>query len=175
MLRRVYCDKVHNDFPNYIQVTLQLEMHWLSYFASHIHEIEGYNEEQFLKGEIELDKDIKSNGIINEYSINNCKFVNHHENSIQAASTRKNDYGDKISQTMKEKGVSQGSKNGRAKKVNQYDLQGNFIKTWDYAKQIKEELNYDHSSILKCCKGRQKTAYGYIWKYFEEESDNNEE
>ena len=165
VLRRVYSDKVHNNFPNYIRTTLQLEMHWLSYFANHIIKIEGYDEEKFLNGEIELDKDIKSNGTINEYSIYNCKFVSHRENTIQAVVTRQNDYGDKISKTMKERGTSKGSNNGRAKKIIQYDIYGNYIKTWDYAKQIKETLGYDHSSILKCCKGKQKTAYGYVWKY----------
>lgn len=171
MLRRVYSDKVHNEFPNYMGVTLQLEMHWLSYFVEHIHEIDGYDEEKFVNGDIVLDKDIKSNGTINEYSIENCKFVSPKDNSIQAVSTRQNDYGFKISKTMKDNSIAKGANNGRARKVSQYDLQNNYIRTWDYAKQIKEELGYDHSSILKCCKGKQKTAYGFIWKYAEEEEE----
>lgn len=51
------------------------------------------------------------------------------------------------------------------KAVFQFDLNDKFIKEWDGFIDIKCELNYDQSTIRKCCKGRQKTAYGYIWKY----------
>ena len=51
------------------------------------------------------------------------------------------------------------------KPVIQYDLNGNFIKEWDGFIDIKKELNYDQSFVRKCCKGLQKTAYGFIWKY----------
>jgi hypothetical protein len=30
-------------------------------------------------------------------------------------------------------------------------------------------LGFAHSNISNCCKGKQKTAYGYIWKYKEGE------
>lgn len=50
-------------------------------------------------------------------------------------------------------------------KVLQYDLQGNFIKEWSSIKEVKEQLNIRHSSICGCCKGRYKTAGGYIWRY----------
>lgn len=48
-------------------------------------------------------------------------------------------------------------------KVNQYDLFGNFIKTWDSIKNI--EIFYNNRHISDCCKGKRKTACGYIWKY----------
>lgn len=51
------------------------------------------------------------------------------------------------------------------KPVIQYDLQGNFIKEWSGFIDIKSELNYDQSTIRKCCTNKQKTAYGYKWKY----------
>jgi group I intron endonuclease len=51
------------------------------------------------------------------------------------------------------------------KAVLQFDLDGNFIKEWDGFIDIKYELNYDQSTIRKCCKGLQKTAYRFKWVY----------
>lgn len=53
------------------------------------------------------------------------------------------------------------------KEIIQYDLQGNFIKEFPSTMQIQRELGFDNSSICKVCKGKKKTAYGYIWKYKE--------
>ena len=53
------------------------------------------------------------------------------------------------------------------KKVNQYDLDGNFIKTWDSIKSACISLNNGKytSNIGLCLRGKTKTAYGYIWRY----------
>lgn len=47
--------------------------------------------------------------------------------------------------------------------VNQYDKNGNFIKEWDSIKSAEKKLKV--FNITKVCKGRQKTAGGFIWKY----------
>ena len=57
----------------------------------------------------------------------------------------------------------------KAKKINQYDLQSNFIKTWDCIRDVEKELKIDHRQICDCLKGKQKTCHGYIWKYKEGE------
>ena len=56
--------------------------------------------------------------------------------------------------------------------VIQYDLEGNFIKEWESkgqaAKWIKEQTGKKSnitSQIKDCILGRQKTAYGFKWKY----------
>lgn len=56
-----------------------------------------------------------------------------------------------------------------SKKVNQYDLKGNFIKTWDSAFDMERHLGILNNHIGSCCKGKRKTAGGYIWKYAEED------
>lgn len=61
--------------------------------------------------------------------------------------------------------MRQGEKHPRALAVLQYDLDGNFIKKWDYIRQASNELNIDHSNISGCCNGKYKTAYGYVWRY----------
>jgi len=63
-----------------------------------------------------------------------------------------------------------------SKKVYQYDLQGNFIKTWYCIADAVSALNLKEKArdaITECCKGSSSkclrlTAYNYIWLY-----DNN--
>jgi len=49
--------------------------------------------------------------------------------------------------------------------INQYDLDGNFIKQWNGLMKIEEKEGYKNPNIVSCCKGRNKTAYGYNWEY----------
>ena len=53
----------------------------------------------------------------------------------------------------------------RNKEINQYDLNGIYIKTWKSAKEIESTCGYNHSKISSCCRGKQKTAYRHIWRY----------
>ena len=61
-----------------------------------------------------------------------------------------------------------GADSPNAIKINQYDLKGNFIKTWGGATCVRNELKINKSNIIQCCKGKVKTAGGYIWKYYNE-------
>ena len=51
--------------------------------------------------------------------------------------------------------------------VLQYDLEGNFIKEWNSAKEANLILFGKPKSgdISACCVGRQKTAHGFILKF----------
>ncbi len=54
---------------------------------------------------------------------------------------------------------------GRRQVYYQYDLQNNFIKEWHATKcEIASHFGKDHSGITHNLKGRQKSAYGFIWK-----------
>lgn len=55
-----------------------------------------------------------------------------------------------------------------SKRIIQYDINNNYIKTWNCISDVNREFGYDVSAIVKCCKGKNKTAYGYIWKYLVE-------
>lgn len=50
-------------------------------------------------------------------------------------------------------------------KINQYDLQGKFIKEWDCMKDVQRELNIYYTNISACCMKKRKTAGGYAWEY----------
>lgn len=52
-----------------------------------------------------------------------------------------------------------------SKPIYQYDLEGNFIKRWDNANQIKRNLGFVAENIRNCCNGRRKKAHNFIWKY----------
>lgn len=49
--------------------------------------------------------------------------------------------------------------------VLQYDLKGNFIRSWNSRNQIKRELGLDNMSIGKCCKGEFASFKGFVWIY----------
>jgi group I intron endonuclease len=64
-----------------------------------------------------------------------------------------------------------------SKPVNQYDFKGNLLQTFknkeDAERWIREQGISNsrggaiHTHIVEVCKGKRKTAYGFIWKYAE--------
>lgn len=104
----------------------------------------------------------------------NYKIVNHKdENSMNnivsnlewCNSTYNNNYGNckrKISEA-------------NSIKINQYDMDGNFIKQWLGINNIERCLKINKGNICMCCKGKRNNAGGYKWKYIQEKGgDNNE-
>lgn len=54
------------------------------------------------------------------------------------------------------------------KSVIQLDVDNNFIKQWESASNASKSLNISQSDITQCCKQKQKTCGGFIWKYLNE-------
>lgn len=52
--------------------------------------------------------------------------------------------------------------NNKSKKVKQYDMENNFIKEFNSAKEAEQFFG---KGISNCALGRSKTSNGYIWKY----------
>lgn len=95
----------------------------------------------------------------NNYPQVNHKDENKHNNCIY-----------NLEWCTKEYNENYGTRNNRiantlSKKVNQYDLQGNLIKKWFNLREITLNTNYKKITIMYCCRGKLKTAYGYVWKY----------
>jgi len=61
------------------------------------------------------------------------------------------------------------NKNYKTKKVDQYSLKDEYIKTHNSVRDAAKSLNkpYMASHITKVCKGIRKTTGGYKWKYSE--------
>src|SRR5688572_4474169 len=62
------------------------------------------------------------------------------------------------------------------KKVNQYDLNGNFIKTWQSATIAAKEIKVSQGKISSCCRQNNInfTAFGYQWRFYEGNINNIE-
>lgn len=54
------------------------------------------------------------------------------------------------------------------RKINQYDLDGNYIKTFNTLKDAGMEIGVPWQAIQRVCNGKRKTSHGYIWKYADE-------
>ena len=50
-------------------------------------------------------------------------------------------------------------------KINQITKDSELVKTWESSMQIERETGYDQSYIIKCCKRKIRSAYGYCWQY----------
>jgi len=58
-----------------------------------------------------------------------------------------------------------GSLHGASKKVHQYSIDGHFIKEHNSIIEAAIEIGLHPSGITGVCKGKHKTAGGYVWKY----------
>ena len=87
--------------------------------------------------------------------INNLEWINNYDNMQHSIKTGLRDV-NKIINNLKKVNM---------KKVNQYDLEGNFIKTWNSMTDIQNELHIFNQNISKVCQGKRKQAGGFIWKY----------
>jgi len=72
---------------------------------------------------------------------------------------------EKTKQKMSES--HRGEKHRLSKRVYQYDLEGNFIRSFASCGEAARHLNkIDGSGITKCARGKIKTAYNFQWSYF---------
>jgi hypothetical protein len=58
-------------------------------------------------------------------------------------------------------------------RIKQLNIDGSFIKVWDQLKDIEKELGYLKTNVVKCCRKKQLTAYGYKWEYADDRSYDN--
>lgn len=49
--------------------------------------------------------------------------------------------------------------------VGQYDLSGKLLKNYHSISEASRISSINKSSIIRCCKGKSKTAGNYLWKY----------
>ena len=51
------------------------------------------------------------------------------------------------------------------KPIKQYDKNGNYLKTFSSIKEASAEVKGESTNIVKCAKGKIKSAYGFKWQY----------
>ena len=67
------------------------------------------------------------------------------------------------------KGQLIGAEHHNSKKIAQYDSLGILIRFWDCINDANREFNIDNAGISNCCRGIQKKAAGFIWRYADQE------
>ena len=94
------------------------------------------------------------NGIRTDNRLINLEWVNNQENLIHSYSV------------LKRVGGMNGKLNiARSKKINQLDINGNFIKEYPSAKEASRQLNISHEAICSCARGVTKSSGGFLWSY----------
>lgn len=88
--------------------------------------------------------------------ISNLEWVTHKENTHHAIQNGAMNNCRKQHAIMIEK---------RKKKISQYDLEDNYLQTFDSITSASKSVNTTPSNITKACKGKLKTCKGFIWKY----------
>lgn len=92
------------------------------------------------------------NGNKLDNNLNNLEWTDHKKNTAHAIET----------------GLWNSSMNGMNKPVNQYDLDGNFIRKYESIADAVKDIGFKPSSksaITRVCQGRQKTSGGYVWEF----------
>src|SRR5574343_903348 len=56
----------------------------------------------------------------------------------------------------------------KARKIYQYDLNGELLKIWNSSIEICGVNNYNRGNITSCCLGKSSKAYGFLWLYKEQ-------
>ena len=51
------------------------------------------------------------------------------------------------------------------KPIVQFSLEGEYLGEFQSATEIQQKYGYFKSSICCCCRGKYKSAYGYVWRY----------
>ena len=96
---------------------------------------------------------------------NNYKEINHKDENKENCKYKNLEWCDK------KYNANYGTRNEKlskikGKKVNQYDLQGNFIQTYHSVKYAEKITGIKH--IYDCCNCKLKTCGGYVWRYVNE-------
>lgn len=54
-----------------------------------------------------------------------------------------------------------------SKPINEYTLNGKYLRTWKSARSVKNYYNIDcENAVSNSCKGKQFQAYGRLWRYY---------
>ena len=93
----------------------------------------------------------------NNYPCVNHKDENKQNNCIDNLEWCTNKYNLNYSDTGKLK----------RRKIIQYSINFEPIYVWESIKEASEKFNINYRNIISVCKGRRKTAGGFIWRYYE--------
>jgi len=100
----------------------------------------------------------------------NLEFINHkdenksnnHINNLEWCDMKyNNNYGTRM------KKIAASLTNGKRSKPVVQMLNGIDIMTFPSTREVERIFGYKHYHISACCNGKEKTSYGYTWRYVE--------
>lgn len=100
------------------------------------------------------------NAVRDDNRVENLRWVTKKENSNNPFSLANYSKGNCCKNSKTDK-----SKMYKNRTIIQKDLNGNFIKEWDYLQLIKKEMGFNPNRIGECCLGRRKTSNGFKWEF----------
>ncbi len=69
-------------------------------------------------------------------------------------------------------GLSHSQINGKlSKKVDQFDLDDNYLKTWESQMEVERQLHVPHEIVSNACRSKTHIAKNYKWRYNETSND----
>lgn len=96
------------------------------------------------------------NGIRNDNRVENLEWCTNSENNLHAFAVLK----------RRPSWLGRTGENfHKTKEIDQFSLDGDFIRTWCNAREITRELGISYKNISLVCYYKRKTAGGFIWKF----------
>ena len=97
------------------------------------------------------------NGDKTNNCVDNLEWNTASENQIHAHKTG-------LKKAISHPGIK-GAENNRSVTIEQYDINQNKLRIWCGINEASRELKISAQNISSVCKGRRKTAGGFIWRY----------
>lgn len=100
------------------------------------------------------------------YSTHDSPMKNRHHTPETIEKLKNRTISEETKRKMRENHADvKGVNNPSAKAIRQLDKEGHIIEEFAYATLAAKKYNLDLSSIIRCCRGKQKTCGGYRWEY----------
>ena len=68
-------------------------------------------------------------------------------------------------QIMSEQQKERIRQNSQRINVYQYSLDGKLVGAWRSTREVARVFGCSNSTISRCCNGKRKTAFGFVWRY----------
>lgn len=98
---------------------------------------------------------------------NHLSIINHKDETRDNNSVENLEWCDRSYNVHYGDAIKKIRKSRKVKPVNQYSMDGKFIKRWDNILAAGNGVGVNHSSIMRVCQGKQHTSMGYKWEYAE--------